>query len=141
MTEWITLPFPKCPSCQKSWAKSYHDCLFGGEVLVEPYQRQTKCEGCGNQWYLLNSKFNCSCGYTFQASEVENALSTTQLLKQRLIQKIDEMDIFERSIKTKSQSSFREWIGSISYEIGRLLGTTVSQAKQLIENFFDKWSF
>ena len=51
------------------------------------------------------------------------------------------MDSFERSITTKSQSSFKQWIGSISYEIGKLLGTTASQAKQLIDNFFEKWSF
>jgi hypothetical protein len=141
MSEWMPLPFPKCPRCHDSWVKSYHDCFSNGEVLVEPYQRQAKCCGCSKQWDLLNSNFNCSCGYTFSASEVENALSTTQLLKQRLIQKLNEMDSFERSITTKSQSSFKQWIGSISYEIGRLLGTTASQAKQLIDNFFEKWSF
>ncbi len=141
MSEWIPLPFPKCPRCQKSWVKSYHDCFSSSEVLVEPYQRQAKCEGCGKEWYLLNSQFNCSCGYAFQASEVEKALSTNQLLRQRLIHKLNEMDIFERSIKTKSQSSFKEWIDSISYEIGKLLGATTSQAKQLIENFFEKWPF
>lgn len=141
MSEWIPLPFPKCPRCHDSWVKSYHDCFSSGEVLVEPYQRQAKCCGCGKQWYLLNSNFNCSCGYTFNASEVENALSTTQLLRNRLLQKLNEMDSFERSINMKSQNSFREWIGNISYEIGRLLGTTASKAKQLIENFFEKWSF
>lgn len=137
----MPLPFPKCPRCKKSWVKSYHDCFSNGEVLVEPYQRQAKCCGCSKKWDLLNSNFNCSCDYTFGASEVENALSTTQLLRQRLIQKLNEMDTLERIIKTKSQSSFREWIGTISYEIGKLLGTTASQAKQLINNFFEKWSF
>ncbi|MEC4804641.1 MAG: hypothetical protein SAJ72_10335 [Jaaginema sp. PMC 1080.18] len=141
MSEWIPLPFPKCPSCQESWVRSYHDCLFSGEALVELDERQVKCCSCGKQWYLLNSNFNCSCGYTFQALEVEDALSKTQLLRQRLLQKINEMDFFEKSISTKSQSSFQQWISSISYEIGRLLGTTAGVAKNLIENFFEKWSF
>ena len=94
------------------------------------------CKG-GKQWYLVKSKFNFFCGYTFQALEVENALSTTQLLRQRLIQKLNEMDSSERSIKTKSQSSFKQWIGSISYEIGRLLGRTASQAKQYYIKFLN----
>jgi len=142
MSEWIPFCFPKCPKCQKSWGKNFHrNCLSKGQLLVDPYQRQVRCDSCYEEWYVMNSKFHCSCGYIFQASEVENALSTTQLLRQRLIQKINEMDSYERSIKMKSQSSFKQWIGSISYEIGRLLGTTASTAKQLIENFFEKWSF
>ncbi len=40
----------------------------------------------------MNSEFYCSCGYTFQSSEVENALSITQLLRQRLIEKLNEID-------------------------------------------------
>ncbi|NET86795.1 MAG: hypothetical protein F6K45_01550 [Kamptonema sp. SIO1D9] len=141
MSEWISLPFPKCPRCQQSWVRSYHDCLWNGEALVEPYQRQAKCQGCGQQWLLLNSNFNCSCGYSFSAWEVENALSTTQLLRNRLLEKLNEMDSYERTIISKSQSSFQQWIYDISYEIGRVLGTTVSKTQELIKNFFDKWSF
>ena len=76
MSEWMSLPFPKCPRCQKFWVKTYHCCSVPGEVLVEPYQRQAKCCGCSEQWFVMNTSFNCSCGYTFSASEVENALST-----------------------------------------------------------------
>jgi hypothetical protein len=141
ISEWIPFPFPKCPRCHDSWVKSYHDCLFSGEVLVEPYQRQAKCEGCSKQWNLLNSNFNCSCGYTFQSREVESALSTTQLLRNRLLQKLNEMDNYEKNIMSKSQSSFQKWIYNISYEISRLLGTTVSKTQEIIKNFFDKWSF
>ena len=142
MGEWIPFCFPKCPSCKKAWGKNFHkNCSFNGQLLVDPYQRQVRCDSCHKEWYVMNSEFYCSCGYTFQASEVENALSTTELLRQRLIQKINEMDSFERSIKTKSQSSFKQWISSISYEIGRFLGTTASTAQKLIENFFEKWSF
>lgn len=142
MSEWIAFPFPKCPSCGKKWGKNYHkDCIFKGQLLVEPYQRQVKCESCSDNWYILNSKFYCSCGYKFYPSEVEDALSTTQLLRQRLLQKINEMDSYEISIKTKSQNSFQQWIQDISYDIAKLLATTVSKAEELIKNFFDKWSF
>ncbi|WP_293157720.1 MULTISPECIES: hypothetical protein [unclassified Microcoleus] len=141
MSEWIAFPFPKCPSCGKQWGKNYHkDCLFNGQLLVEPYQRQVKCESCSAHWYILDSKFNCSCGYQFYPSEVEDALSTTQLLRQRLLQKLNEMDSYEKSIISKSNSSFQEWIHDISYEIARALGTTVSKAQEVIKNFFDKWS-
>ena len=142
MSEWIAFPFPKCPSCGKQWGKNYHkDCLFNGQLLVEPYQRHVKCESCSAQWYILDSKFYCSCGYQFYPSEVEDALSTTQILRQRLLQKINEMESYEKSIISKSNSSFQEWIHNISYEIARALGTTVSKAQEVIKNFFDKWSF
>lgn len=142
MSEWIAFPFPKCPSCGKQWGKNYHkDCLFNGQLLVEPYQRQVKCESCNSQWYILDSKFHCSCGYQFYPSEVEDALSTTQLLRQRLLQKLNEMDSYEKSIISKSENSFQEWIHEISYEIGKALGTTVAKTQEIIKNFFDKWSF
>lgn len=141
MSEWLPFYFPQCPSCQKSWGKNFHrNCLFNGQLLVEPYQRRVRCDSCNEEWHIMNSEFHCSCSYTFKASEVESALSTIQLLRQRLIQKLNEMDSFERSIKTKSESSFKQWISGISYEIGRLLGTTASNAQKLIENFFEKWS-
>lgn len=142
MSEWIPFPFPKCPKCQKSWATNYHrDCSFNAELLVEPYQRQVKCSSCSQQWHILDSQFYCSCGYQFNSSEVEDALSTTQLLRQRLLQKINEMDRYEQSIISKSQNSFQDWVYNISYEIGRVLGTTASKAQELIKKFFEKWTF
>jgi len=141
MSEWIAFPFPKCPHCGKQWGKNYHrNCIFNGQILVEPYQRQVKCEFCIDQWHILNSKFYCSCGYQFYSSEVEDALSTNQLLRQRLMKKLEEMDFYEKSIISKSTNSFEDWIYGISYEIGRLLGTTVSKAQEVIKNFFDKWA-
>jgi hypothetical protein len=140
MSEYIAFPFPKCPICGKQWGKNYHkNCIFNGQVLVEPYQRRVKCEYCSEEWHILDSKFYCSCGYKFYPSEVEDALSTTQLLRHRLLQKINEMDIYENQIISKSQTSFKQWVYDISYEIGIVLGTTVSKAQELIQNFFDKW--
>jgi len=137
----MTFYFPKCPKCQKSWRENFHrNCLGKGRLLVEPYKRQVICDSCRQEWHIMNSKFYCSCGYSFKASEVENAVSTTQLLRQRLIQKLNEIDSLERSIGSKSQSSFQQWISSISYEIGKLLGITTRAAKKLIENFFQNWS-
>ncbi|NET42194.1 hypothetical protein [Okeania sp. SIO2B3] len=142
MSEWIAFLFPKCPSCGKQWGKNYHrGCTFNGQLLVEPYKRQVKCESCRDNWHILDSKFYCSCGYQFYASEVEDALSTTQLLRQRLLQKINEMDSFERTIASKSQNSFQQWVHNISYDIAKALSTTVSKAQEVIKNFFDKWSF
>jgi hypothetical protein len=142
MSEWICFPFPKCPNCQKAWGKNHHrNCLSNGELLVEPYQKLVRCESCSETWNILNSKFYCSCGYEFYPSEVEDALSTTQLLRNRLLQKLNEMDSYEKRIISKSQNSFQQWIHGISYEIARLLGTTVSKTQELIKNFFDKWSF
>ncbi|MEB3830961.1 hypothetical protein [Phormidium sp. CCY1219] len=97
MSEWMALFFPKCPSCGKQWGTTNHrNCLLNGEILVEPYKKQVKCELCGEQWQILNSKFYCSCGYQFYSSEVEDAMSTHQLLKHRLLQKIEDINDYKK---------------------------------------------
>ncbi|MGB7275932.1 MAG: hypothetical protein WBC69_21770 [Geitlerinemataceae cyanobacterium] len=139
MAEWIPLPFPKCPRCFQSWVRSYHrNCSTAAEVLVEPYLRQVKCEACYKQWELMQNSFFCSCGYTFQASDVEVALSTSELLKHRLLQKIAEMDYFEQLVVQTSKKSFNSWVEEISYEIGRFLGTTVTNAQQLVKGIAER---
>lgn len=142
MSEWICFPFPKCPNCRKTWAKNYHrNCFLNGELLVEPCQKLVKCESCYEQWNILDSKFYCSCGYEFYPSEVQDALSTTQLLRNRLLEKINEMDSYEQRIISKSENSFQQWIYGISYEIAKVLGTTVYNTQELIKGFFEKWLF
>jgi len=86
----------------------------------------------------MQNSFSCSCGYTFQASDVESALTTSALLKQRLLNKIAEMDYFEQAIIQTSQRSFNAWVEEISYEIGRVLGTTVTAAQQLIKGITER---
>lgn len=138
-SQWLPLPFPKCTRCNQSWVITYHrDCDSGAEVLVEPYRRQAKCDGCGEQWNLMSSAFSCSCGYEFHASDVEEALSTSSILRQRLLQKIYEMDQSEIAIVQASQSSFNRWMENVSFEIGRFLGTTGASLKRLITNLLDR---
>ncbi|OJJ17400.1 hypothetical protein BI308_22845 [Roseofilum reptotaenium AO1-A] len=139
MSEWIPFLFPKCPRCQKQWGKNYHrNCIFNGQLLVEPYSRQVKCQSCSTQWYILNSKFYCSCGYEFYPSEVEESLSTTQLLRQRLLEKLKEMDLYESDIATKSKSSFQQWSYNLSYTIAKAVGRTVTEVQNFLKSFFNK---
>lgn len=134
--------FSKMSQLSKSLEKNHHrNCFYNGELLVEPYKKLVKCESCSEIWNILNSKFSFYCAYEFYPSEVEDALSTTQLLINRLLQKLNEMDTYEKRIISKFQNSFQQWIHGISYEIARLLGTTVSKTQELINNFFEKWSF
>jgi hypothetical protein len=139
MSTWIPLPFPKCPKCHQSWVKSYHsNCSTEAEILVEPHLRQVKCKGCCKQWRLMNSSFSCSCRYAFRASEVEIALSTSELLRQRLLQKIQEMNYFEQVIIRTSKKSFNSWIEKVSYEIGKILGTTIYNVQHLTKSIAEK---
>lgn len=123
---WIPLPFPRCPSCHSSWVRCYHrDCYTGGEILVEPYLKQARCEGCSLQWHVMDTTFYCSCGYVFHASEVDEALYSFSVLKDRLIQQIRDMDRHEKMILRSSEDSLLRWVDQVAYEVGRLLGTTI----------------
>ena len=124
---WIPLPFPSCPSCNKSWMTCYHrDCYFNGEIVVEPYTREAKCEGCSERWPIMQTTFYCSCGHIFTAWDVENALSAVALLKERLVKQIQSMEMSESAINRSYQQSFNHWLYDLSYELGNLLGAVAS---------------
>lgn len=73
----------------------------------------------------MDTTFYCSCGYVFRASEVNEALYSYSVLKDRLVQQIRDMDLHESMILRRSEDSFVDWINQVAYEVGRILGTTI----------------
>ena len=131
---WSPLPFPTCPNCHNSWVKSYHlDCYANGELLVELYLRQTKCEGCGQRWSSLPTTFHCSCGHVFHSSEIENAISTTISVRERLLKQIQSMEQSETSIHQTAHSSLAQWLNGASFELGKLFGIAAVTIKHWLE--------
>ena len=131
---WIPLPFPSCVRCQRSWIRTFHrNCVRSGEIVIEPSLRQAKCVGCNSQWPVINTTFYCSCNYVFTAAEVANALSAINLLRNRLLQQVEAMNLSEALIKTKSRASFQSWLTQTSIEIGRILGVAVGKIRRWIE--------
>jgi hypothetical protein len=136
--DWLPLHLPSCSKCQKTWIKVNHkNCYLKGEILVEPHQQIVKCTKCISSWELMQTKFYCPCGNEFCSSDIKQALSTVALLRQRLIQKLSEMDEYENRIIQNSKSSFQQWANNVSYEIGKLLGISTSVMGKVIESLFD----
>lgn len=134
---WMPLPFPRCPKCGQSWVRCYHkDCYTGGEVVVEPYSREAKCDGCGRQWAVMNTNFYCSCGYVFHSRDVENALTTAELLRQALLQQIRDMDEATLRIRRRSKESFTQWLYDITYDLGSVAGAVVGTIKRWLDELF-----
>src|SRR5829696_7145461 len=117
-TEWIPLPFPTCPSCRRSWVRSYHrNCYFDGEISINAHLKRAKCEGCDKEWPLMNTRFYCSCNYVFSASDVSSALSTDALVRQRIVEQLAKYQDFERGIRSRSQDSFSQWVYDVANQI------------------------
>jgi hypothetical protein len=132
---WMPLPFPSCPYCDQSWETSCHrDCYTNGEIVVEPYLREAKCAGCGQQWTIMQTTFCCSCGHIFSAADVEDALSTMTLISKRLVQQIKQMEQSENKIYQSYRQSFNEWLYDLSFELGKLVGKAAAAIIKWLRN-------
>jgi len=80
----------------------------------------------------MDTRFYCSCGHIFSASEVRNALQAGSALKQKLIQQLREMDIAEQDIHDRTSNSLHRWIYDLSFEVGNLLGISVIRIRNAI---------
>lgn len=124
----IPLPFPTCSNCTQSWVECRHrSCQAQGKLLIEPRSRIVQCDACYKEWELSQTTFYCSCGYIFQASDVENAINTVNLLKEQLLQQIRSMEQAEISIQQTTQESLGKWLNNTSNELGKVLGYTVGK--------------
>ena len=134
----MPLPFPSCPRCYSSWVRSYHrNCAQNGEILVDPYQQQARCSNCTEQWHILSTTFYCSCGYVFQATDVQTALSSAALIRKRLLQQVQDMEVTESRINQKTRASLNQWIYDKGYEFARLIGVTAGTIQRWLENILE----
>ena len=74
-------------------------------------------------------------------AEVEKAIQEMEIIKQRLISHIETLEITEKSIYTRSNSSFHTWINEIAFQIGHLLGSVIGvpaeKLVRIISNFLE----
>jgi hypothetical protein len=138
---WIPLPFPECPRCRSSWVQCNHfKCSENGEIFVEPYLQEAKCVGCQKQWPLRQTRFHCSCGYTFNSEEVSEALSTSSLVRKKILEQINEIDFTEKQIKDTVKNSLVSWLSSLGYKLGFAVGTFIKYVDKCIEQLISSES-
>ncbi|MBQ2633256.1 MAG: hypothetical protein IJF88_01585, partial [Oscillospiraceae bacterium] len=70
---YIPMPFPRCPQCGKIGSSGFHR-YCGGELEIDPETEMVYCPKCGKKWALRDSRYYCSCGNVFEASEVVEAI-------------------------------------------------------------------
>jgi hypothetical protein len=100
-------------------------------MLVEPYRRRTRCDGCGATGNLDVTRFHCSCGYVFAAAAVQDALSTGELLRSRLLAYVESMRIAEQNIAIKSKTDLQGWLRRIGFDLGKLMGHLAGKVANL----------
>ena len=120
----IPLPFPKCDKCGRSWKQCVHtDCQ--GLLEINPSNYEVYCLKCHSHWNLWDSTYQCSCGVSFQAVEVKNAIMTMLEISALAIEEFEKR---EYAIKTRNDiatSSFKAFLNSFMGKLGQLAGLVV----------------
>ncbi|MFI5765761.1 MULTISPECIES: hypothetical protein [unclassified Streptomyces] len=129
---WVEFPFPACPACSRAWSASRHrDCPAGGggdaALDVDPASARVRCAACRGTWSVWETRFHCSCGRRFEASEVEAALQeiirVATLLVEILVQQ--SRDLVE--IRRAGEASFRAWLGHLTDALAGALGAAAGR--------------
>lgn len=126
---YLPLPFPACASCELSWATCAHR-HCGGEIEVEPTTRSVRCQTCRGNWNIMASVFYCSCGHSFSAVEVAEAIDGLMDTCRRLLTFIDDTSRSDTAFRARTDSSLRRFVSEVvhalgdaaGYAIGKLLG-------------------
>lgn len=92
---------------------------------MELESRQTRCKHCGDEKPVLWCEFHCLCGYTFNGTEVQDALSTSEIMRRRLVDEIYEMEHANQRIGMISSASVGRFVERVGYESGKVLGSAM----------------
>lgn len=126
---WVPLPFPECPGCKTAWDSCRHkSCTSFGELKLNPDQKTTRCDGCGETWSVWNTRYYCSCGRMFTTDEVRDAVHESIRAAQLLAEIIDRHARDFQSIHQASRSSYRSWLDGIAAGLGGVLGKALGYA-------------
>jgi hypothetical protein len=135
--QWIPLPFPQCPTCSRKWASSFHkSCQSNQPIQVEIESLWAHCPTCQHQWPVDDTTFFCSCGREFSASEVSDALTAAELIRARLLSKIESLTGADRRITELSSSSLSDWLRSVSFSVGEAAGQAVLAFRKWLSDMF-----
>lgn len=119
------------------WASSYHkSCDSGLPIQVEIESRWAHCPTCKHQWPVDDTIFFCSCGREFSACEVSDALVATELIRARLLSRIESLTGAERRINELSSESLSDWLRRISFSVGEAAGQAVIAFRKWLSDFF-----
>lgn len=133
---YVSLPFPKCPKCNKASKQGYHhNC--GGSLEIDPESKMVHCPECGRTWNIWESNYYCSCGNRFSSDDVAESVYEMLMLCKVCMIEIQKQQRAEESRKKLCENSIRSVINEIFNKIGYVVGVAVESVIQTIM----KWLF
>lgn len=118
---YIPLPFPTCNQCKKNEIKSFHT-KCGGLLEIDPNTNNVHCTKCNKNWDIWDSTYHCSCGHTFEATEVKKSVDNVIELCQLCA---EELDLYQSAYwkrKQLAEDSQRTYIENFFRGLGYISG-------------------
>ena len=97
-------------------------------MMIEIDTDEVYCSECKKHWNVWESTYYCSCGQTFQAKEVVDALRDVLVFCQVCAEEIERQNAAREIRGTTAKTSFTKFILGIFDEMGYLLGIAVETA-------------
>lgn len=77
MAIWRQNIFPVCPCCGEWSSHAGHkNCPYDGHLWIDILTGIVKCDECGKEWSLENSRNYCSCGAEFEGGEIWSGMAS-----------------------------------------------------------------
>lgn len=120
----IPLPFPMCNKCNKTWKQCIHsEC--GGLLEIDPSNYLVYCLKCQRKWSLWDSIYHCTCGNSFEAIEVKDAVKTMLEISVYVIDEYYKNQMLKTERESIATTSFKTFINSFASKLGSLAGMAV----------------
>lgn len=128
---YVSLPFPKCPQCNKASKQGYHhNC--GGCLEIDPQSKKVYCPTCRESWDIWESSYYCSCGNQFTSEDIsESVYEMLELCKICMIE-IQKKQQAESRRKRLCEDSVRVFINSFFNKLGYAIGVAIESIIQTI---------
>lgn len=133
----MPLPFPPCPVCHSNGKQSFHR-KCGCALQVEPDSYEVFCNKCGTHWPLNESKYYCSCGYSFEAEEVKEKLDCIVEVCKICAKQLELEKASESSRLVIIKKSIGDFIAEILKGLGMLSGMLLENIIQVILELWKK---
>lgn len=131
---YILLPFPVCNKCGKKGSESYHtNCK--GILEIDPDNNNVRCQKCKKEWNIWDSIYHCTCGNTFKASEVKDAVENVIELCHLCAEELDLNQSAYWKRKQLAQESKRTFVERFFKGLGYIAGSLFERLVDLAMEF------
>lgn len=92
---------------------------------LDPDARAVRCDGCGREWSVWDTRFYCVCAHEFSAQDVRDALRDLIDAARRLAQVVEENRRELARIRQTGDASLRSWLNHFAQGLAGGLGAAL----------------